>query len=150
MSFGPGETTMRCEMPLWILLLLSVPGPASMTFARDAYAEVVCSGHKLLPIPRPQSSCSNVKPRIYPSPDGALRALVFPVDVSLYYARHGEPRGDPHQQGRYSHVEGLFLAARYQRVLCLQCKMVARLAILRLQYVVVRRPFALVVSDDGV
>src|SRR5262245_62305757 len=68
----------------------------------------------------------------------------------LRHARHGEPRGDPHQQGRYSHVEGLFLAARYQRVLCLQCKMVARLAILRLRYVVVRRPFALVVSDYGV
>ena len=83
---------MRCEMPLWILLLLSVPGPASMTFARDAYAEVVCSGHKLLPIPRPQSSCSNVKPRIYPSPDGALRALVFPVDVSLYATPNMESR----------------------------------------------------------
>ena len=83
---------MRCEMPLWILLLLSVPGPASMTFARDAYAEVVCSGHKLLPIPRPQSSCSNVKPRIYPSPDGALRALVFSVDVSLYATPDMESR----------------------------------------------------------
>src|SRR5215471_16278010 len=56
----------------------------------------------------------------------------------------------PCMQGRYSHVEGLFLAARHQWVLCLQCKMVARLAILRLQHVVVRRPFALVVSDDGV
>jgi len=63
-----------------------------MTFARDAYAEVVCSGHKLLPIPRPQSSCSNVKPRIYPSPDGALRALVFPVDVSLYATPDMESR----------------------------------------------------------
>src|SRR5438093_7527605 len=40
-----------------------------LTFATDASAEVVCSGHKLLPIPRAQSSCSNVKPRIYPSPD---------------------------------------------------------------------------------
>jgi len=63
-----------------------------MTFATDASAEVVCSGHKLLPIPRPQSSCSNVKPRIYPSPDGALRALVFPVDVSLYATPDMESR----------------------------------------------------------
>src|SRR5262245_64322868 len=88
MSFDPGETSMRWEMPLSMLLSLSVLGPATMTFATDAYAEVVCSGHKLLPIPRPQSSCSNVKPRIYPSPDGALRALVFPVDVSLRSEEH--------------------------------------------------------------
>jgi hypothetical protein len=40
-----------------MLLSLSVLGLASMTFATDASAEVVCSGHKLLPIPRPQSSC---------------------------------------------------------------------------------------------
>src|SRR5215472_10883993 len=142
---------MRCAMPLSTLLSLSILGLVSVTFANDASAEVACSGHKLLPIPRPQSSCSDVKPRIYPSPDGALRALVFPVDVSLYATPgHGEPRGHPHQQGRYSHVEGLFLAARRQWVLCLQCKMVARPAILRLQYVVVRRSFALVISDDGV
>ena len=83
---------MRWEMPLSMLLSLSVLGPATMTFATDASAEVVCSGHKLLPIPRPQSSCSNVKPRIYPSPDGALRALVFPVDVSLYATPDMESR----------------------------------------------------------
>src|SRR5262249_27988106 len=52
--------------------------------AADTSAEVVCRGHKLLPIPRPQSSCSNVKPRIYPLADGVLRALAFPVAVSLY------------------------------------------------------------------
>jgi len=75
---------MRCQMPLSTLLSLSILGLTSATFVTDASAEVACSGHKLLPIPRPESSCSNVKPRIYPSPDGALRALVFPVDVSLY------------------------------------------------------------------
>src|SRR5262245_37245818 len=75
---------MRCAMPLSMLLSLSILGLVSMTYANDAAAEVTCSGHKLLPIPRPQSSCSNVKPEIYPSPDGALRALVFPVGVSLY------------------------------------------------------------------
>src|SRR5262249_1299230 len=92
MSFGPGETTMRWEMPLSMLLSLSVLGPASVTFATDASAEVVCSGHKLLPIPPPQSSCSNVKRRISPSPDGVLRALVFPVDVSLYATPDMESR----------------------------------------------------------
>jgi hypothetical protein len=42
-----------------------------------------CTGHQLLRTRRPESSCSNVKPRIYPSPDGTLRAVVFPVDISL-------------------------------------------------------------------
>jgi hypothetical protein len=83
---------MRCAMPLSMLLSLSILGLASVTFATDASAEVTCSGHKLLPIPRPQSSCGNVKPRIYPSPDGALRALVFPVDVSLYATPDMESR----------------------------------------------------------
>jgi hypothetical protein len=63
-----------------------------MTFTTDAPAQVACSGHKLLPIPRPESSCGDVKPQIYPSPDGALRALVFPVDVSLYATPDMESR----------------------------------------------------------
>ena len=83
---------MRCAMPLSMLLSLSILGLVSVTFANDASAEVACSGHKLLPIPRPQSSCSDVKPRIYPSPDGALGALVFPVDVSLYATPDMESR----------------------------------------------------------
>src|SRR5262249_23644313 len=78
----PGGTIMRCEVGLSMLLSLSILGLASMTFTTDAPAQVACSGHKLLPRPRPESSCSDVKPQIYPSPDGALRALVFPVDVS--------------------------------------------------------------------
>jgi hypothetical protein len=83
---------MRCEIALSTLLSLSILGLASLTFATDSSAEVACSGHKLLPIPRPESSCSNVKPRIYPSPDGALRALVLPVDVSLYATPDMESR----------------------------------------------------------
>src|ERR1700719_598096 len=83
---------MRCEMALSMLLSFSIFGLVSMTFATDAPAQVPCSGHKLLPIPRPESSCSDVKPQIYPSPDGALRALVFPVDVSLYATPDMESR----------------------------------------------------------
>src|SRR5215470_9022585 len=92
MSLNPGETIMRCEMALSTLLSLSISGLASMTFATDAPAQVACSGHKLLPIPRPESSCGDVKPQIYPSPDGALRALVLPVDVSLYATPDMESR----------------------------------------------------------
>src|SRR5262245_10148671 len=142
---------MRCAMPLSMLLSLSILGLVSVTFANDASAEVTCSGHKLLPIPRPQSSCSDVKPRIYPSPDGVLRALVFPVDVSLYATPDMESRVVIRtSKGDTLTLEGLSLAARRQWVLRLQCKMAARLAILRLQHVVVRRSFALVISDDGV
>src|SRR5262250_1234542 len=88
----PGGTIMRCEVGLSMLLSLSILGLASMTFTTDAPAQVACSGHKLLPRPRPESSCSDVKPQIYPSPDGALRALVFPVDVSLYATPDMESR----------------------------------------------------------
>ena len=67
-----------------MLLSLAILAPApAMMFAANAIAAEPCSGHRLLPTPRAESSCSNVKPRIYPSPDGTLRALVLPVDVSL-------------------------------------------------------------------
>src|SRR5215471_15985030 len=88
----PGGTIMRCELGLSMLLSLSILGLASMTFTTDAPAQVACSGHKLLPRPRPESSCGDVKPQIYPSPDGALRALVFPVDVSLHATPDMESR----------------------------------------------------------
>jgi hypothetical protein len=49
----------------------------------DVSADVVCGGHELLSMPRPEGSCPNVSPEIFVSPDKALRALVFPADVSL-------------------------------------------------------------------
>jgi len=57
---SPGGTIMRCEMAVSMLLSFSIFGLASMTFATNAPAQVACSGHKLLPIPRPESSCSDV------------------------------------------------------------------------------------------
>jgi hypothetical protein len=51
--------------------------------ADGALAADPCAGHQLLRTRRPELGCSNVKPRIYPSPDGTLRAVVFPVDISL-------------------------------------------------------------------
>jgi hypothetical protein len=44
---------------------------------------VPCDGHQLLPTPRPPSSCKTVKPTSFRSPDGELRAMVFPADPSL-------------------------------------------------------------------
>jgi hypothetical protein len=49
----------------------------------EAADRAPCSGHELLSAPRAELSCNEVKPRIYPSPDGALRALVLPADISL-------------------------------------------------------------------
>ena len=84
---------MRREMPLSMLRSLSILILSAVTLLPvPAIAEGACSGHKLLPTPRPESSCSNVKPRIYASPNGELRALVFPVDVSLYATPDMESR----------------------------------------------------------
>jgi hypothetical protein len=84
---------MRFEMSLSVLLSLLVLSLSPMTpLPAAALAQFACSGHKLLPSPRPESSCSNVKPVIYTSPDGALRALVLPVDVSLYATPDMESR----------------------------------------------------------
>src|SRR5262245_13943644 len=59
-----------------------------MFLAGGALAQDVCSGHKLLPRPRPQASCQAV----YPSPDKSLLAVVLPVDVSLYATPDMESR----------------------------------------------------------
>jgi hypothetical protein len=55
----------------------------AMLVTDGAVAADPCTGHQLLRTPRAEASCGNVKPGIFPSPDGTLRAVVFPVDVSL-------------------------------------------------------------------
>jgi hypothetical protein len=67
----------RSLRSLWLVV------GTAMLLADTAMAADPCSGHHLLRTRRPESSCSDAKPRIYPSPDRALRALVFPVDISL-------------------------------------------------------------------
>jgi hypothetical protein len=80
--------TSRC------LALLSATITAMMILlATEAFAaDVPCSRHKLLSQPRPEASCQNVVPQIYSSPDKALRALVFPADISLYATPDMESR----------------------------------------------------------
>jgi hypothetical protein len=64
--------------------LCSMLGAAAATMlAADVQAADLCNGHKMLRTPRPELSCSQLKLRIYPSPDGALRAVVYPADISL-------------------------------------------------------------------
>jgi hypothetical protein len=78
---------------------MTLPGLASLLALAmtillpvDGFGQEACSGHKLLPKPRPEASCRNVAPQVFPSPDKALRALVLPVDVSLYATPDMESR----------------------------------------------------------
>ena len=81
---------MNRKVMLSILRLPAIVGMALLPAV--AVAQVPCSGHKLLPSLRPESSCTNVKPKIYPSPDGTLRAVVYPVDISLHATPDMESR----------------------------------------------------------
>jgi hypothetical protein len=77
-----------------------------------ALADAWCSGHKLLPKPRPEASCLVVVPRVFVSPDKALRATVLPVDVSLYASPDMESRVVIRSSLATPDVAGLFIAAR--------------------------------------
>jgi hypothetical protein len=80
-------------MRLSRLLPISILAAASaMLLPAGALADAWCSGHKLLPKPRPETSCLVVVPRVFVSPDKALRATVLPVDVSLYASPDMESR----------------------------------------------------------
>jgi hypothetical protein len=75
------------------LLPISIMAAAcAALLAADAHADAWCSGHRLLTKPRPEASCRFVVPRIFVSPDQALRATVLPVDVSLYASPDMESR----------------------------------------------------------
>jgi hypothetical protein len=51
--------------------------------AADAFAEEQCSGHQPLSVRRSEASCPCTAPQIFVSPDKVLRAVVYPVDISL-------------------------------------------------------------------
>src|SRR4051794_14641802 len=71
---------------------LVVPAVLILTSALPAFGQVKCTGQELLSKPRPDTSCTDVKPVIHPSPDKALRASVMAVDVSLYATPDMESR----------------------------------------------------------
>ena len=69
-----------------------------------------------------------MKPRIYPSPDGMSRALVYPVDISLNATPDLESRVVIRSnKGETLTLVLLCLAPRVQRLLRRQRKVVARL-----------------------
>jgi hypothetical protein len=74
------------------LLPVLVVAAACTMPVRDAPAREPCSGHQLLKTPRPEASCLDVAPRVFVSPDKELRAVVLPVDVSLYATPDMESR----------------------------------------------------------
>jgi len=56
---------------------------AAVVTSHPASADAPCSGHLLLPQPRQQGSCQDVKPRTFISPDKKTIASVFAADKSL-------------------------------------------------------------------
>jgi hypothetical protein len=76
-----------------IILLQSVVVVSSaMMLSAGALADVRCTGHQLLSTPRSESSCLTVRPQVYVSPNGTLRALVLPVDIDLHATPDMESR----------------------------------------------------------
>src|SRR5262249_38119145 len=83
----------RHAMPLAGFASLAAVGALMMIVAlAEGSADAPCTGHQLLPRPRPESSCQNIAAQIYPSPDMALRASVLPADVSLHATPDMESR----------------------------------------------------------
>lgn len=71
---------MNLRMPVALLLL----GAATAAVTPHAtLADAPCSGHLLLPQPRAQGSCQNVKPTTFISPDKKTIASVFAAGKSL-------------------------------------------------------------------
>ena len=68
-----------------LLLLCAAPAQAQAPAPTQAPAPPSdpCSGHQFLQPPRAEGSCLTLKPKVYPSPDKALRAIVFPVGMDL-------------------------------------------------------------------
>jgi hypothetical protein len=76
------EEAMHCEFPLPRFPVV-LGSAAALALAADVQAADLCSGHKLLRTPRPELSCRQLKLQIHPSPDGTLRAVIYPADISL-------------------------------------------------------------------
>lgn len=73
---------LRRSLPLLLLaMFLAMASAAFPLWAASTAAP--CSGHQLLPKPRPQGSCQNVKPGTFTSPDKKTIAAVLAVDPSL-------------------------------------------------------------------
>ncbi len=75
-----------------LLFLLAASMALAQLSSAAAQGNDRCSGRQLLPTPRAEGSCLTVSPRVYPSPDRTLRAVVFPVDMDLHATPDMESR----------------------------------------------------------
>jgi hypothetical protein len=71
---------------------LPVVAVAALLAMAGTAAAAPCSGHQLLPSPRPETSCSAVGEQIFVAPDKATHAVVLPADVSLFATPDTESR----------------------------------------------------------
>ncbi len=84
---------MNFHMGLSSLIAASMAvAAAAFPVSQMAVADPLCSGHQLLPTPRPEMSCPTLAPELFVSPDKATHALVYPADVSLYATPDMESR----------------------------------------------------------
>jgi hypothetical protein len=81
----------RIGLPSLIAALIAIAA-AAPPLAEVAFADPPCSGHQLLPAPRPEMSCQTLAPELFISLDKATHALVYPADVSLYATPDMESR----------------------------------------------------------
>jgi len=78
------KATRLCAGLIVRLLPKSILAVTSATLlSAAAFAGARCSGHKLLSMPRSETSCQTVIPWIFASPDKATHAVVLPADISL-------------------------------------------------------------------
>ena len=147
-----GREFMNPAMKTFRSISFSVMVAGSAAVAPETlFAQVVCSGHEALSTPRPEASCLNIPPEFFELPDKKLRAVVFPVDISLDTTPDMESRvvirssdGNTVTSKDYSSPRGMNGYYVYRG------QWSPRLAVLRLQPDVIGRPFAVVVPDDGV
>jgi hypothetical protein len=81
----------RSRLPSVIAASIAITAGA-MSPAGPVLSEEACSGHQLLPTPRPEMSCQTVAAELFVSPDKATHAVVYPADVGLYATPDMESR----------------------------------------------------------
>ncbi len=81
----PVEKAMRLAVVIAGMFQRLAFGAAVATcLSVDGFADDLCRGHQLLQTPRPATSCQDVVPEVFNSPDGELQAFVLPAGVSLF------------------------------------------------------------------
>jgi hypothetical protein len=84
---------MNFRVRLPSLIAASITAAAALAaLTGTTLADVQCSGHQLLPTPRPEMSCQTLGPELFVSPDKATHALVYPSDITLYATPDMESR----------------------------------------------------------